>query len=224
MKRRIAALILSIAIVVGILSYQGSFAWFVSSASKNQYISVAVVNYGSGASLDSMNVYDDGTTYIMPGDNLIVLNGVSSKFVVTNSSSINTQIRLKIEYTSYESGSANTVTYQGSDDEPLSVTFPENKWSFYKSSDEDSYFYYMGSEYKTQQLQSLDDVYDIKPTETSIEAIDSISYKNDSSVVSADVYSNSNVSVKIVFEAKQADFVSWETIGTYTKTSQPKAK
>lgn len=214
MKKRIAALIASLAVVAGLMMSQGSGAWFVTAIKRAQNITIAVVNYDSEAEvLGTMEEDYYGKDCIFPGQNLVLLNEKDATLTMNNNSSIDTQIRVKIEYTSYASGKAETVTYKGSNDEELEVEFanPE-QWLPYTDGFDGTNFYYVGPGFGSSVLSDPDDSYTVTPAVANVDIIKGVSYKKD---IDANAYSGNEVEINIIFEAKQADYVGWSSLAEY---------
>lgn len=213
MKKRIAALIASLAVVLGLMSSQGSGAWFVTAVKRAQNIEIAVINYDSEAEfLGTLEEDYYGTPCIYPGQNLVLLNNKDATLTMNNNSSIDTQVRVRIEYTSYASGKATTVTYSGKN-EDLHVEFANpSQWLPYDNGMDGTCFYYVGPDYGSSVLKDIDDVYSISPAIPNLEIIKSVYY--DKNIATAD-YSGNEVTVNIIFEAKQADYVGWSALGEY---------
>lgn len=218
MKKRIAALIASLAVVLGLMSSQGSGAWFVTAVKRAQNIDIAVINFDSETEfLGTLEEDYYGVPCIYPGQNLVLLNNKNATLTMTNSSSIDTQVRVKIEYTSYAAGSARTVTYSGSGADDLHVEFANpSQWLPYSDNMGNTYFYYVGPNYGSSVLTDIDDVYSITPAVPNLDIIKSVYY--DKNVDTAD-YSGNEVTVNIIFEAKQADYVGWSSLGEYKVNS-----
>lgn len=218
MKKRIIALIASLAVVAGLMMSQSSGAWFVTAVKRAQDIDIAVVNFDSEAEiLGTMEEDYYGRPCIYPGQNLVLLNEKDATLTMNNNSSIDTQIRVKIEYTSFASGNAKTVTYSGDEDEDLEVSFVNpGQWLPNDNGMEGTYFYYVGPDYGSDKLTDIDDVYSISPSVANIRIIDSISYKQEIDTAS---YTGNEVTVNVIFEAKQADYVGWSTLASYQVNS-----
>lgn len=214
MKKRIISLIASLAVVLGIMSSQGSGAWFITAVKKAQNIEIAVINYDSETEyLGTLEEDYYGVPCIYPGQNLVLVNNKESVITMNNNSSIDTQVRVRIEYTSYASGTAKTVTYSGSADEDLHVEFSNpNQWLPYNNGMDDTCFYYVGPNYGSSVLKDVDDVYSVTPAVPNLDIIKSVYYDKDINTVD---YSGNEVTVNIIFEAKQADYVGWSTLGEY---------
>ena len=121
------------------------------------------------------------------------------------------QLRICVKYTSYQAGSAEEVTYSGSDTDDIVVEFAPGMWSKHINSSGVCYFYYVGDEYKGDTLTTIDQLPVISPSEINIPAISSISYKDDISAA----YSGQPVNVRVIFESKQADKITWSAIDAY---------
>ena len=209
MNKRIVLLIVSLAVVIGLMASSGSYAWFTTTARKNQSISISVIS-----SVHSANLADIKAPYhtvIMPGDNLVSLDGKSAMLQLENESTNEMQIRISIEYTSYHDGTARQVIYSASEDDDISVTFAPETWARNINTNGTCYFYYMGSEYTGETISTINDVPSIAPTVNSIPAVSSIVYKENIS----EAYSGKPVNVKVIFESKQADNITWSAIDSY---------
>ena len=197
MKKRVLTLIASLIVVAGLLASQGSNAWFVTAVKRAQNITIGAVSYSTGDAVSLDTVEEDfyGRPRIYPGQNLIVVNGEESALTMFNSSTIDTKIRVKIEYTSYKDGKAQTVVYRGAEDEDLEVEFADNSGNDFEGN-----------------LTKADDAVAITPDIASVEMIRSVKYKDD---IDASLYSGNEVTLNIIFEAKQADYVEWSAMGEY---------
>ena len=120
MTKRIVAFVASLAVIIGLMNCGTSYAWFVTTLEKKQSISVSVVSASQTAKLTDLD--SDEKTVIMPGDNLVNLDGQGATLRINNGSTTDVQIRLSIEYTSYASGRAEQRFYSGSNDDII-VTF-----------------------------------------------------------------------------------------------------
>lgn len=214
MKKRIIALITSFAVIVGLMASQGSYAWFVTAIKRAQSITIAVVNYDSAAvGLDTLEEDFYGNKCIYPGQNLVLFQGNDATLAMFNNSTISTQVRVRIEYTSYSSGSAKDVVYSNSDKDDLQVVFANSsQWLPYDNGMDGCCFYYVGPNYGSSTLTDINKVYSINPDVTSLEIIEKVFYKTD---IDTGLYSGNEVTINIVFEAKQADYVGWSTLGEY---------
>lgn len=208
MTKRIIAFVASLAVVIGLMNCGTSYAWFVTTLEKKQSISVSVVSASQTAKLTDLD--GDGQTIIMPGDNLVNLDGQGAMLRINNGSTADVQIRLSIEYTSYASGRAEQKIYSGNDDD-IDVTFAANKWSKNVNAGGVCYFYYMGDNYSSDEVYDLSLVPAVKSSVSYVDAISSIVYKDSISKA----YSGQPVNIKVSFEAKQADNISWSSIDSY---------
>ena len=208
MSKRIIALVASLAVVIGLMNCGTSYAWFVTTLEKKQSISVSVVSTSQTAKLTDLD--SDEKTIIMPGDNLVSLDGQGAMLRINNNSTTDVQIRLSIEYTSYASGKAEQKIYSGNGDD-IEVTFAAGKWSKNINASGACYFYYMGDDYATDTIYDLSSVPTVKSDVSYIDAISSIIYKENISKA----YSGQPVNLKVTFEAKQADNISWSSIDSY---------
>lgn len=209
MTKRIVAFVASLAVIVGLMNCGTSYAWFVTTLEKKQSISVSVVSASQTAKLTDLD--SDEKTVIMPGDNLVNLDGQGATLRINNGSTTDVQIRLSIEYTSYASGRAEQRFYSGSNDD-IEVTFVADKWSKNLNANGICYFYYMGDKYESENVYDLGSVPAVSSDVSYVDAISSIVYKDSISKA----YSGQPVNIKVKFEAKQADNISWDNINSYT--------
>lgn len=210
MSKRIIILISSLAVIVGLMATGTSYAWFTTSAKKKQSVTVSAVSSVHSAHLADIKA--PYHTIIMPGDNLVSLDGKPAMLQFENQSTTDMQFRISVEYTSFRNGVGQQVMYSANPEkDDLSVVFASNLWAKNVSSNGTCYFYYMGSQYDGNTVDSLDKIPTIDPSVTSIPAISKIAYNDDIS----SVYSGKPVNIKVIFESKQADNITWSTIDSY---------
>lgn len=214
MKKRIAALLASLAVIAGLMASQNSGAWFVTAVKRAQNIEIGVINFDSEEEiLGTLEEDYYGRPCIYPGQNLVLLNNKDATIMMNNNSSIDTQVRVRIEYTSFSSGSRRTVTYSGSEEDDLEVEFANpGQWLPYKSGMDGTCFYYVGPDYGSDTLSDPDNAYSITPDISNLEIVKSVLYKQN---IDSAAYSGNEVTVNIIFEAKQADYVGWSAIAEY---------
>lgn len=210
MSKRIILLIASLAVVIGLMNCGDSYAWFVTAAQKKQSISVSVVSSVQSSYLTDLDL-SDSDVIIMQGDNLVSLDGRDASLKIENKSTADTQIRVAVEYTSCKNGKAEQVRYSASEDDDITVEFADGKWAKNVNAGGDCYFYYVGDEFTGGELDSVNDVPSIGADIAEIDVIKSIFYNNDIS----DSYSGQRINVKVIFESKQADNVTWSTVDEY---------
>lgn len=210
MTKRLILFVASLAVILGLMTSSSSFAWFASSSQKKQSISVSLVSNMFSAQLADLQT--PGSTIIVQGDNLVNLDGKSASLRLDNQSTTETQLRISIEYTSYRSGKAEQVIYSASEDDDIIVEFASDAWAKNKNVAGVTYFYYMGGPYGSDTVENIDAVPVISPEISRIPAITKIAYKNDVSYA----YSGQKINVKVSFESKQAENVTWSAIDSYT--------
>lgn len=209
MTKRIILYVTSLAVIIGLMASGSSYAWFASSTQKSQRISVSLVSNTYSANLSDLQL--DDRTIIVQGDNLVNLDGNSASLQIENNSTTETQLRVSIEYTSYRSGKAEQVIYSASEEDDIIVEFASGAWAKNINVAGVSYFYYMGSAYSGNTVSNIDDVPAISPQQGRIPVVAKIAYKEDVSYA----YSGKPINVKVSFESKQAENVTWSAIDTY---------
>lgn len=208
MIKRLILFVASLAVIFGLVSSSSSFAWFATSSQKKQSISVSLVSNIHSASLSDLQA--PANTIIVQGDNLVSLDGRSAALRLDNKSTTDTQLRISIEYTSYRSGKAEQVIYSASEEDDIVVEFANDAWAKNVNVAGISYFYYMASA-QGATVSDINSVPSISPSVASIPAIEKIYYKDDVSYA----YSGQKINVKVNFESKQAENITWSAIDSY---------
>ncbi len=143
--------------------------------------------------------------YLAPGANIAyseidTVNHIwrQSPIVLYNRSSIETELRIKLDYTHIDSNkNANLVTYSPTQNEDFEIVFTNpTAWVF-----EDDYWYYRPG---GNPIAPTGDV------AAQVELIKSIGYSSD--LDKGNVYENEEVEVNIIFEAKQAYYGTWTQV------------
>lgn len=189
MKRRIACMILCLALVFGVGVYNATQAWFVAGSSKHQYLTSGNISYLFEGSL----VEKQEDTIILPGVEL-----VETPFTIENKSNIDTQVRIKIECSYYDEKGVfveDEVFYETDESSILDITVDEN-WVY----STDGYYYYKGKDFIIESNTESG------AENEKIEIITSLSFSGPET----SIYNSGNIgTVNIVFESKQADYVTW---------------
>lgn len=212
MVKRLILFATSLAVVLGLMASGTSYAWFAVSTVKNQHISVSVVSNTFSANI--ADIETEGKTVIMQGDNLVNLDGRSAALHIENKSTTETQLRVSIEYTSYRSGTARQVIYTASEDDDIIVEFADNAWAKNTNAGGECYFYYVGAGNGSKELTEVDSAATVSAYEGKIPVVTKIAYKDDISYA----YSGQDINIKVAFESKQAENVTWSSIETYEAT------
>ena len=196
MKKRIACIILSLAVVFGVVSFNATQAWFVAGTEKHQYLTAGDISYV----LDGSFV-DFSNSKILPDTELL-----DDDLTLTNSSDIATQLRVKIIYSYYNGLGAqfNNVLYDSSDSDSVLEVVMDSDWQ----RGSDNYYYYYPN-----YSQGNVDAYVISAAsaqEEPIDLISSIKYSGDNTSI---YNSGHSFSVRVVVESKQAYYVTWTQLG-----------
>ncbi len=230
MKNKIICLVLSLVLIGGLMGANGAYAWFVSSsggssggAGGHHLLTTGNVGY----KLTGDFTADFDSNIIVPEDELLApfteetsIAKISAypdcKLFLENTSSIDTQLRIKIEY-GYgftEEGKIKTEIYDHSkaSESPLTVKLTnETLWS------SDGGYLYYGTYNAETKSSAVIPAYVAGDGETAaapqlIPLFDSIRYSGENTESSQ--ISGKTLNVKVIFEVRQSDFVSWETVGT----------
>lgn len=135
--------------------------------------------------------------FVMAGVNLL-----TEDIAITNSSSIETEIRLIITVYSSVFGAGTLDSIFGEDINQVKYYTLDNGWVL-----DSGYYYYRG----TESVQNTPGIYSIPATNQTLPILTSIildGYKFSNN------HANGTFSIAFTFQAKQADFVTWQELGT----------
>ena len=230
--KKLLCIVLSLAAACSLLLVRDSTAWFdtQTATSPSSLIVVDKMAFSFDGTLGSYLEYPSGAThagdpYLVTEQNLIVTNG--GKITVTNYSTIPTEARFKITYDARIENTTTTVerTYTGSATDSLSATI-DPRWVLNSS---DSYYYFNWSDSVVgfpaasgtpepvdaiTNIMYLDELFRVDPQSGELVTLpgggyDDILHQSDYFPAGGDPFSGS---VHIIFEAKQKDYVDWQTI------------
>lgn len=230
MKNKIICLVLSAVLLVGLASANGAYAWFTLSSGGSLggaggKHSFATGNVGYVLSGNFSQSFSEGT--IIPEDELLAafdaennaddIEKVSSypdcKMFLEGTSSVDSQLRIQILY-GY--GDVAENVYAGETTSPLTVEFCDTTgWKY-----NNGYFYY-GSYDAEHDSSTVIPAYDATAEGTSpavIALFDSIRYSGENT--ENDKISGKTLNVKIIFEARQSEYVNWTDVGTIYTSSE----
>ncbi len=223
MKNKIICLILSAVLLVGLAGANGAYAWFALSSGGS------LGGAGGKHSLSTGNVgymltgdftADFDSSKIVPEDELLVsfdeeqnaadIAKVSEypdcKMFIENTSSIDTQLRIKVVY-GY--GDEAEKVFDNSEASPLTVELTDpSLWSY-----NGGYIYY-GAFDETAQSSEVIPAFEAAEgaTPAVIPLFDSIRYSGANT--ENDMISGKTLNVKVIFEARQSEYVDWTQVGT----------
>lgn len=220
MKNKIICLVLSVVLLVGLAGANGAYAWFTLSSGGSLggvggKHSFSTGNVGYVLTGDFSSEFD--SSKIVPEDELIaVLSAENSekvssytdcKMFIENTSPINTQLRIKVVY-GY--GDEAEVAFDNSETSPLTVEFTDSSlWSY------NSGYLYYGTFDETTQSSAVIPAFDATEEDaapTVIPLFNSIRYSGENTESS--MISGKTLNVKVIFEARQSDYVDWTQVGT----------
>ena len=224
MKNKIICLVLSVALLVGLAAANGAYAWFTLSSGGSLggvggKHSFATGNVGYILTGDFSSDFDG--TEIVPEDELLAsfdseknavdIEKISEypecKMFIESTSSIDTQLRIKVVY-GY--GDKTEVAFDNSETSPLTVEFTDpTLWSY-----NGGYLYY-GAFDETKQSSAVIPAFDATvegATPNVIPLFNSIRYSGENT--ENNMISGKTLNVKVIFEARQSEFVDWTKVGT----------
>lgn len=199
MKKRVTMLTLFIIVVALCIFTQGTFAWFTDTTYNQRIFEIGDIKYIYSDTLVNTGLHQ----LVVPGETLI--SNENQSLFLTNQSNIDTNLRVKIKY-SFKMRDSQTITdgvYSNLPNDPLNNFMSVQmvpQWS-YNTTDTCWYYQYNSSE-----------IIPASPTENIvIPLITAISF--DGNKVTND-QNGATFTITMVFQAKQANFVDWATIGT----------
>lgn len=238
---KILCIVLSLAAIFSLLMIRDSVAWFdtITGTAPNSTIHVEKMAFSFNGTLGTYLLYSSGTNagkkYVVTEQNLITSNG--GKITVKNHSTVATETRFKITYVTRTPGTTTDVTktYKALPTDALSVSIASG-WT---QTDADGYFYRSFATTDTAEVDAiteikyLDELYEVTrhsefvtdaqgqpvtnalgETETEIsEEYNDILNANDYFPTGGSAFKGT---VHVIFEAKQADSVDWQTITTWS--------
>lgn len=228
MKNKIICLVLSVVLVAGLFGANGAYAWFVTSAGGGSassggyhWLSTGNVGYiltGSfTADYDSsaivpedelLSAFDEETN----ADDIAKISEYSNcKMFLESTSSVDSQLRIKIVY-GYGNNAETVFDFSNKDVSPLTVEFTDaSLWS-----SEGEYIYY-GTYDAEHNASAVIPAYDATAdgaVPVLIPLFDSIRYSGENT--QSTMISGKTLNVKIIFEARQSEYVDWTQVGTYS--------
>ena len=224
MKNKIICLVLSVVLLVGLAGANGAYAWFTLSsggslggAGGKHSFSTGNVGYILTGSFST----DFDSSKIIPEDELLasfdaeadatdiekISEYADCKMFIESTSSIDTQLRIKVVY-GY--GDEAEVSFDNSATSPLTVALTDSSlWSY-----NGGYLYY-GAFDEVTQSSAVIPAFDASKegtTPTVIPLFNSIRYSGENTENS--MISGKTLNVKVIFEARQSEFVDWTQVGT----------
>lgn len=203
MKKRIISVILSLAFIISMGAYTSTQTWFSAGSEKHQSFKSGKIEYlVAGEFINSTaNGNIEPGIINQPGSELVDIN---NPIVLTNRSTIDSQIRIKISCEYYDQNNVKqTYNYiSNSEDSLLEVEF-EDGWSTAEGSTDG--FYYYGVVDTPEAIIIAD-----SENPQQIPIFKSLKYSGENTGIN-----NSDIplNVKVTVQARQAYHVNWETIG-----------
>lgn len=223
MKNKIICLVLSLVLLGSLVGANGAYAWFVSStggASGSAGAEHLFTTGNIGYTLYG-DLYDsDDNNKIIPEQELLValsdddkLSDENCRMYLKSTSSVDSQLRIRILY---DYGDKSDEVYDSAATSPLTVEFCNADGWVYNN----GYFYY-GSYVAESDSSTVIPAYDATAdgaTPPVIALFDSIRYSGENTESSA--ISGKTLDVKIIFEARQSEYVNWTDVGTIYTSSE----
>jgi len=196
MIKRITIFILVIAVLALSLLMQGTFAWFTDVALSNQTYQIGAITYVFSGSLATVQ----DNQIVVPGQPLIT----NTNLFLTNQSNIDTNLRLQIRFTYTDQ-----ITHL-----PVETIYNGTGQlnNFMDLSMVTNWVYDVTDQCWHYKYNNADNI----PASTTVDGyafaiITNITF--DGAAID-NTLSGSIFKLKLIFQAKQANYVTWQTIGT----------
>lgn len=225
MKRKALALMLILTAIVGIIAFKPSFGWISSVFNKSHEVDLGDLKYSFEGEMHAAYIDESSSEFVAPGENLIYVGNVPGTLKAFNLSTIKTNLRLRIDYTYYDTGDSTfkTVTY-GDQTGDFVVKYTKDillgsssYWAY--DSSEKCWNYQpngVAGQYDIDAYVSAETttgeggITDPPPVGNELDLIYSLGYSD--SLLAGNIYEDENVHITLTVEVKQADFVTWSTL------------
>lgn len=220
MKNKIICLVLSLVFIIGMFACGGTYAWFFTYGDaaggilhnfRSNNIGYTVIGsfvFGDEKYNSSKGFIEPEMELLKPIDTEVIADPGEYRMYVLNTSTISTQLRVKVTYTYFdENGNITDLVYDASETSPFVADTAEG-WVY-----SDGYLYY-GAEGENAVVAPV-----TEGEESYIPLFRSLKYSGPNSDFRADWYNPeggeyTTFSVNVTFEAKQEEFVTWEILGS----------
>lgn len=186
-KSKLIVLIVSLVVVLAAATYGITSAWLTDTDNEAETFTMGDVSYTlSGALIANTNP-------IVPGQDL-----VGTDFVVTNASTVASQLRIQITYTTVSGGTPTTgIVYTGATGGDGIITdISASTWTYSNN------YWYLGA--------TANDT--IAVNTTAYTMFTSLSYNG--ALIGNDYQAATGLTITITFQAKQDGYVEWADMGS----------
>ncbi|MFA5765836.1 MAG: TasA family protein [Bacilli bacterium] len=186
-KSKLIVLIVSLVVVLAAATYGITSAWLTDTDNEAETFTMGDVSYTlSGALIANTNP-------IVPGQDL-----VGTDFVVTNASTVASQLRIQITYTTVSGGTPTTgIVYTGATGGDGIITdISASTWTY-----SNNYWYLGATAYDTIAVNTI-----------AYTMFTSLSYNG--ALIGNDYQAATGLTITITFQAKQDGYVDWADMGS----------
>ncbi len=210
MKKRTTLIIIALLLAVVAVAIAGTVAWMNKQGDdRSQEISIGIfdISLQKPFEIRSGYVSEGGDNYVGPGENIMYFEDPADVWAadalrVVNKSNIPVSLRVKIEYSRWNGVSMeNNIVYSGvspaDDDFTVAFGVPAD-WTY-----DSGYWYYKGG-----NIPAVD--FNTNPDGETYTLINSLSYNEN--ILPGSDYEEKTVKVKLLVEAKQAEYATWAQV------------
>jgi len=185
-KKSLLILLVGVLALLVVTGIGTTYAWLTQEGNDQISYTVGEVNY-------TIDLAEKTTELVVPGQD------VTPTLTITNSSNISTQIRVSFTIEKTDGDANVNWTIGTADTNHLKLTLNAN-WVY-----ENGYYYYKGSD-------NTDEANKVASTTTSLDSLFDALVIN--GAVVGNTESGAKITIKMHWEAKQADYVKWSEMGT----------
>ena len=195
MKNRKNLFLVVLLLVVVAVATASTYAWLTDTESSgNLEYKVGDVEYSVESSLKN-----DKT--VVPGELL-------GNFTITNSSNVLTNVRVKFDISVTKADSTSVIWKVGANEETDHILLKQQDGSNWQLVD--NYYFYYGGE-GSSTTTGDEDIAAVKQPTPLEDLFDTLTINGK---LVGNIYSGATVKITITFQAKQAEYVDWDTIGS----------
>lgn len=187
MKKRIICVVLTLAAVFSLFGFEATQAWFSDGKNKTQTLQAGALDFSANGSFSFETTDESGKEIkVLPGMEL----GLSAPIEITNTSTIDSELRIKIE-----------CMYNGEAQSWLSFVLADDETSWKLETEEDGYSYIYYRPNGEGRLEAPE-----------TEEGDTFTFDGSIAISGKVPYElqNQEMTINLVLQAKQADFMVWE--------------
>ncbi len=201
MKKRIICMILSLVAVFSFFGFESTQAWFAAGEDKQQILAAGDLKFEVIGELNQSTTEGE-VQKVLPGDKVTPEGGIK----ITNKSNIDSNLRVKVAFTYSDENGVHEEFFTGATTDYIKVEFANenNNWA----SKGNYYYYYSDPANDDMRIPAVTGA---EGENNEIPFITAIEFNGEK--ITED-FQGTVASVTVMLESKQADYVTWENLGS----------